>query len=69
MLLIAEIGRCTTNRAGTDRSEKMRSLLRCLKELNVFLPLPEFLISATKSFEPNVLQVVTICVSFLSGSL
>lgn len=69
MLLIAEIGRCTTNEAGTGRSEKMRSWLRCLKELNLLLPLPEFLISVTKLFEPNVLQVVTICVSFLSGSL
>lgn len=69
MLLIAGIGRCRTNGEGTARSEKMRSWLRCLKELNVLLPLPEFLISATKSFEPNVLQVVTICVSFLSGWL
>lgn len=47
----------------------MGSWLRCLKELNVLLPLPEFLITATKSFERNVLQVVTICVSFLFGSL
>lgn len=69
MLLIAEIGRCTTNEAGTMRSEKMRSWLRCLKELNVLLPSPEFLISATKSFEPNVFQVVAICLSFLSGLL
>lgn len=69
MLLIAEIGRCTTNEAGTERGEKMRSWLRCLKELNVLLPLPEFLISATKSFEPDILQVVTVCVSFLSGLL
>lgn len=60
MLLIAEIERCKTNEAGTVRSEKMRSWLRCLKKLNVLLPLPEFLISTTKSFEPNVLQVVTI---------
>lgn len=44
MLLIAEIERCKTNEAGTVRSEKMRSWLRCLKKLNVLLPLPEFLI-------------------------
>lgn len=50
MLLIAGIGRCRTNEARTAKGEKMRSWLRCLKELNVLLPFPEFLISAHKVF-------------------